>query len=227
MVRFPRPLDASLSIIYRAVGLKGGGKVQLRDRPQLHFRPYCLSRTCYRSGKCRCFGTDSKTKHFLIGLREGVVEPRESGKPAIGFPLSLAPPGRRECGNRGAISKGGGKGGKPVFGFPDFPRTVISTAFAFAVWSNCDHEVECFPGPLRFQEDAQANFEISLGDVSRRPGGYWRFPQAAAYNRAAVTKKPFTAKQGQYLAFIFYYTKIRGFAPAESDMQNYFKVSPP
>jgi repressor LexA len=42
-----------------------------------------------------------------------------------------------------------------------------------------------------------------------------------------VTKKPFTAKQGQYLAFIFSYTKIHGFAPAESDMQNYFKVSPP
>jgi Mn-dependent DtxR family transcriptional regulator len=42
-----------------------------------------------------------------------------------------------------------------------------------------------------------------------------------------VTKKTFTAKQGQYLAFIFYYTKIHGFAPAESDMQKYFKVSPP
>jgi len=42
-----------------------------------------------------------------------------------------------------------------------------------------------------------------------------------------VTKKPFTAKQGQYLAFIFYYTKIHGVAPAESDMQKYFKVSPP
>lgn len=37
----------------------------------------------------------------------------------------------------------------------------------------------------------------------------------------------FTAKQGQYLAFIFYYTKIHGFAPAESDLQRYFKVSPP
>lgn len=42
-----------------------------------------------------------------------------------------------------------------------------------------------------------------------------------------MTKKPYTAKQGQYLAFIFYYTKIHGFAPAESDMQNYFRVSPP
>jgi len=42
-----------------------------------------------------------------------------------------------------------------------------------------------------------------------------------------VTKKAYTAKQGQYLAFIFYYTKIHGVAPAESDIQNYFKVSPP
>lgn len=42
-----------------------------------------------------------------------------------------------------------------------------------------------------------------------------------------MTKKPYTAKQGQYLAFIFYYTRIHGVAPAESDMQNYFKVSPP
>jgi Mn-dependent DtxR family transcriptional regulator len=39
--------------------------------------------------------------------------------------------------------------------------------------------------------------------------------------------KPYTAKQGQYLAFIFYYTKVHRCAPAESDMQNYFRVSPP
>ena len=42
-----------------------------------------------------------------------------------------------------------------------------------------------------------------------------------------MTKKPYTAKQGRYLAFIFYYTKIHGIAPAESDMQSYFRVSPP
>ncbi len=74
---------------------------------------------------------------------------------------------------------------------------------------------------------AQAEVEITLGDVSRSPGRYRRLSQVVAYNRAAVMKKPFTAKQGQYLAFIFYYTKIHGFAPAESDMQKYFKVSPP
>jgi repressor LexA len=38
---------------------------------------------------------------------------------------------------------------------------------------------------------------------------------------------PFTARQGQYLAFIYYYTKIHGQAPAESDLERYFRVSPP
>jgi DNA-binding MarR family transcriptional regulator len=38
---------------------------------------------------------------------------------------------------------------------------------------------------------------------------------------------PFTQKQGQYLAFIHYYFKIHGRAPAEADMQQYFRVSPP
>ena len=37
----------------------------------------------------------------------------------------------------------------------------------------------------------------------------------------------FTTKQGQYLAFIFHYTKIHGIAPSESDMQKYFKVTAP
>jgi repressor LexA len=40
-------------------------------------------------------------------------------------------------------------------------------------------------------------------------------------------KKKYTSKQGQYLAFIYYYTKINGCAPAEADIQRYFKVSPP
>ena len=37
----------------------------------------------------------------------------------------------------------------------------------------------------------------------------------------------FTAKQGQYLAFIYNYTKIHSQAPAESDLERYFQVSPP
>ena len=37
----------------------------------------------------------------------------------------------------------------------------------------------------------------------------------------------YTPKQGQYLAFIYYYTKIHGRPPAQTDMQRYFKVTPP
>lgn len=36
-----------------------------------------------------------------------------------------------------------------------------------------------------------------------------------------------TSKQGQYLSFIYYYTKINGRPPAESDLQRYFKVTAP
>jgi len=42
-----------------------------------------------------------------------------------------------------------------------------------------------------------------------------------------VTRQTYTAKQGQYLAFIYYYTKLNGRAPAETDMQKYFRVTPP
>ncbi len=37
----------------------------------------------------------------------------------------------------------------------------------------------------------------------------------------------FTPKQGQYLAFVHRYTKLHRQAPAESDIQRYFEVSPP
>jgi repressor LexA len=40
-------------------------------------------------------------------------------------------------------------------------------------------------------------------------------------------RKPYTDKQGQYLAFIYNYTRMYGRAPAEADMQRYFRVTPP
>ena len=39
--------------------------------------------------------------------------------------------------------------------------------------------------------------------------------------------KPFTPKQGQYLAFIYAYTCLNRRSPAEADMQKFFRVSPP
>ena len=45
-------------------------------------------------------------------------------------------------------------------------------------------------------------------------------------NNPAV-EPAYTHTQGQYLAFIYYYTKIHGISPAEADIQHYFNVSPP
>jgi DNA-binding MarR family transcriptional regulator len=39
--------------------------------------------------------------------------------------------------------------------------------------------------------------------------------------------KAYTPKQGQYLAFIYCYEKIHRQAPAEADLERYFRVSPP
>ena len=38
---------------------------------------------------------------------------------------------------------------------------------------------------------------------------------------------PYTELQGQYLAFIYYYTKIHRRPPAEADLQTSFGASPP
>lgn len=40
-------------------------------------------------------------------------------------------------------------------------------------------------------------------------------------------KNTYTDKQGQYLVFIYYYSKIHGCSPSEAEMQQYFRVSPP
>jgi len=40
-------------------------------------------------------------------------------------------------------------------------------------------------------------------------------------------ERAFTESQGQYLAFIHYYTKLHGVPPAEADMQRCFRVSSP
>jgi hypothetical protein len=61
----------------------------------------------------------------------------------------------------------------------------------------------------RFGEDA---FEVKI-DLAPNP------------DANAVPR--FTGKQGQYLAFTYNYTKIHGRAPAEADLERYFRVSPP
>ena len=41
------------------------------------------------------------------------------------------------------------------------------------------------------------------------------------------SRQPFTEKQGEYLAFIYVYSHMFQRPPAETDMQRYFRVSPP
>ena len=75
----------------------------------------------------RC-AVDQAFSHRRMSLeKQGSTE-------SLGSFLGLVKKGREsssglwECGNRGAISKGVGKRGKPVFGFPRFPSPVISAA---------------------------------------------------------------------------------------------------
>jgi Mn-dependent DtxR family transcriptional regulator len=45
--------------------------------------------------------------------------------------------------------------------------------------------------------------------------------------RVSPSTKTFTPKQGQYLAFIHLYTRLHRRPPAETDMQEYFRIGPP
>ena len=40
-------------------------------------------------------------------------------------------------------------------------------------------------------------------------------------------KLPYTSRQGQYLAFLHHYTTLHGRPPAEADMVQFFRVTPP
>jgi DNA-binding MarR family transcriptional regulator len=51
-----------------------------------------------------------------------------------------------------------------------------------------------------------------------------RLSRMSEMSRSAKT---FTPKQGQYLAFIYAYIRLHRRPPAEADMQQYFRVSPP
>jgi len=47
-------------------------------------------------------------------------------------------------------------------------------------------------------------------------------------NKSAARRRPkFTDLQGQYLAFIQTYRTLNGVAPAEADMQRFFRVTAP
>lgn len=61
------------------------------------------------------------------------------------------------------------------------------------------------------------------GEGARRHGSDTEIALAPHGNAHSA----YTAKQGQYLAFIYYYTKIHRRSPSEADIQDFFQVSPP
>ena len=66
----------------------------------------------------------------------------------------------------------------------------------------------------------------AVANALEEDGYVWSGSQLPLPGPTGAVKK-FTAKQGQYLAFIHTYTRLNGRAPAEADMQQYFRVTPP
>jgi repressor LexA len=60
-------------------------------------------------------------------------------------------------------------------------------------------------------------------DGTRKRGA----PQDIASAGRCPAQARYTVEQGQYLAFIYYYSKIHRRSPSEADMQSFFRVSPP
>ena len=52
-------------------------------------------------------------------------------------------------------------------------------------------------------------------------------PAANISDTLGESKPRYTKKQGQYLAFIYHYTRVHNCPPSESDLQAYFGVTPP
>ena len=77
-----------------------------------------------------------------------------------------------------------------------------------------------------------AKDRLDIVRSSGKPPSGAEVPDESKMNQLLDQKKParpapFTAKQGQYLAFIWAYSQINDRPPAEADFQRYFKVTAP
>jgi hypothetical protein len=69
-----------------------------------------------------------------------------------------------------------------------------------------------------------SDFDPERFDVEGANDRLSNLGQLATGRRTGAT---YTAKQGQYLAFIYYYTKLNAMPPAQSDIQRYFGITGP
>jgi hypothetical protein len=126
------------------------------------------------------------------------VEAIKQPAPGVSYPRCLA--GERSCPPEDV-------GG--IWGYEEFLEALSDEKHperaAYVAWGG-DFD------PERFDLDTVNERLSNLGPLAtRRRGG------GATY----------TVKQGQYLAYIFYYTKLNRIPPAQSDIQKYFGVSGP
>jgi len=89
------------------------------------------------------------------------------------------------------------------------------------------------PQPIRgsvVEMGTWLTLEWVLADYERkRKAGNPEFnePEAKVFMVGGRITASYTTRQGEYLSFIHDYTKFNGLPPAEADMQQHFKVSPP
>src|SRR5262249_5647174 len=85
---------------------------------------------------------------------------------------------------------------------------------------------------LAAAEKRHQRVAFKLGQVDTMPYIHCSLRVGGQSNRqmnqmSGGPRPSFTPKQGQYLAFIHLYTRLHRQPPAEPDMQEYFRVSPP
>ncbi|HME10497.1 MAG TPA: hypothetical protein VKG25_25815 [Bryobacteraceae bacterium] len=119
-----------------------------------------------------------------------------------------------------------------------------SVEWVYARIDNANVKIATFPSSSSDGKELRANLAAALKKPMRRIfGGQVYVVSVEVYESSGedafrvgigpapkldpLAERRFTAKQGQYLAFIYNYTKIHGRAPAESDLQEYFRVAAP
>ncbi|MHB1035035.1 MAG: LexA family protein [Pirellulales bacterium] len=94
-------------------------------------------------------------------------------------------------------------------------RVSLASFDEVIVWNcpECGHN-----GTIRNWQGTKWNRQSQAGCPTQRG------PLPGTHAKTLVADE-YTPRQGQFLAFIYYYTKIHRLAPAELDMQKYFGIS--
>lgn len=89
------------------------------------------------------------------------------------------------------------------------------------------HLMQCLEQTANFAQNQHAMDQLARTLERIESGLDGTVDPGAHLVRPAAIARRYTATQGQYLAFIHLYTRLHRRPPAESDIQAYFRVSPP